>query len=63
MFKSIGFPKSDKSNEKRIALLPEDVKKMEKKEFLFFEENYGEHHGIDDNIYWLVPMFVVEKRY
>ena len=26
MFKSIGFPKSDKSNEKRIALLQEDVK-------------------------------------
>lgn len=51
MFKSIGFPKSDKGNEKRIALLPQDIKKIEHKEFLFFEEKYGEHHGINDEEY------------
>lgn len=62
MFKSIGFPKSDKSNEKRIALLPEDVKKMEKKEFLFFEENYGEHHGIDDKEYILAGANVCSRE-
>lgn len=51
MFKSIGFPKSDKDHEKRIALLPHDIEKMDHKEFLFFENKYGELHGITDEEY------------
>lgn len=62
MFRSMGFPKSDKSNEKRIALLPKDVKKIECKEFLFFEENYGEHHGIDDEEYILAGANICSRE-
>lgn len=49
--KSIGFLKSNKENEKRIALLPEDVKKIKNRKNLYFEENYAINFGICDEEY------------
>lgn len=38
--KTVGFLKSDKENEKRLAIVFEDVKKINNKEFVFFENGY-----------------------
>ena len=38
---TIGFPISKKENEKRRALLLNDLKYIKNKRFLFFEEGYG----------------------
>lgn len=48
---SIGFPISHKENEKRIALLPKDLKNIANKEMLFFETGYGKNNGFDDHDY------------
>lgn len=47
----IGFLKSDKHNEKRRALLPVDIANVKNKEYLYFEEGYGEGLGISDEEY------------
>lgn len=49
--KSIGFLKSTKRNEKRRALLPEQVGLIKNKEFLFFEKGYGDVLGYSDDDY------------
>lgn len=48
---TIGFLISTKENEKRRALLPEDIHKIKNKSKLFFEEGYGEEAGILDEEY------------
>jgi len=45
---SIGFPISRKENEKRRAIVPEFIRKMQHPEQLFFEYGYGEVLGISD---------------
>ena len=35
---NIGFIKSDKKNEQRRALLPNDIEKIKNKEYLYFEK-------------------------
>ena len=46
--KNIGFLKSVKENEKRIALLPKEVKYIKNKSEIFFEKNYAIELGIED---------------
>lgn len=49
--KSVGFPISHKENEKRRALLPDEVKLISHPEYLFFETGYGNVLGFSDNDY------------
>lgn len=49
--KTIGFPISDKENEFRRAIIPDDLKKIDHPEMLFFETEYGKVLGISDNEY------------
>lgn len=46
--KSIGFPISKKENEKRRALILADINKIKNKDYLFFEEGYGNDIGFTD---------------
>ncbi len=49
--KSIGFVISHKNNEKRRAILPNDLKNVVNCDRLFFERGYGEALGIADEEY------------
>ncbi|WP_273401842.1 N(5)-(carboxyethyl)ornithine synthase [Traorella massiliensis] len=46
--KSIGFPISKKENEKRRALILNDIKKIKNKSSLYFEKGYGHDIGFSD---------------
>ncbi|VVB79157.1 Uncharacterised protein [uncultured archaeon] len=48
---SIGFPRALMPEEKRIALLPEQVAGMKHPDRLFFESGYGEKCGFPDSDY------------
>ena len=48
---TIGFIKSDKENEKRIALIPEDTNKIENKDMVYIEQGYGLDLNISDEEY------------
>ena len=48
---SIGFPISHKENENRRALVPEDVKRVNRPAFLVFERGYGDVLGYRDEDY------------
>ena len=47
----IGFPISHKENENRRALVPEDVKRVNRPAFLVFERGYGDVLGYRDEDY------------
>jgi len=49
--KTMAFLKSDKENENRRVLLPDDIGKINHPEFLFFEKGYGEVLFIGDEEY------------
>ena len=50
--KIIGSVKEDLTNEKRISITPETVKKFVQLNFsVFLEKKYGEHLGINDEEY------------
>ncbi|MGG4180038.1 N(5)-(carboxyethyl)ornithine synthase [Virgibacillus pantothenticus] len=49
--KTMGFVVSKKENEKRRALLPQQIKFIKNKGSLFFEEGYGEVLGYNDKDY------------
>lgn len=49
--KTIGFLISRKNNEKRRAIVPKDLYKIQNKEYLYFEEGYGMSLGIADEEY------------
>ena len=49
--KKIGFLKSDKENEKRICILPEDLKKIRNVKNIFIEKDYGVDFNISDKEY------------
>ena len=46
--KNIGFPISKKENEKRRALILNDIKKIKNKSSLYFEKGYGRDIGFSD---------------
>lgn len=49
--KTIGFVISHKNNEKRRAIIPEDIKKIKNTSSLFIETGYGEAIGFSDQEY------------
>lgn len=49
--KTVGFPISRKENEKRRAIVPQDISKIRHPELLFFETGYGAVLGISDEDY------------
>ncbi|KRN08023.1 N(5)-(carboxyethyl)ornithine synthase [Liquorilactobacillus mali] len=51
IIKSVGFPLSTKENEKRIVLIPRDIRKMKYPQELYFEKGYGYNFGISDDEY------------
>ena len=46
--KTSGFPISQKDNEKRRALVPNDISKVKNKQYLFVEIGYGEVLGFTE---------------
>ena len=60
---NIGFIKSDKENEKRIALLPKDLENIMNKENIYFEEGYGKDLGISDDEYKKYGCKICEKNF
>ena len=53
--KSIGFLISEKENEKRRAIVLEDIDKVKNKSYLFFQSGYGLELGYTD-------MDIIEKE-
>ena len=49
--KTVGFPISHKENERRRALIPDDVKKVKNPGALYFETGYGTDLGFSDRDY------------
>lgn len=49
--RTMGFVRSDKKYEKRIAILPEDLSQVKYCEQLYFEEGYGGDFYVDDQAY------------
>ena len=49
--KKVGFLISKKNNEKRRALIPQDLLKIKHVEYLYFEKGYGKSLGIEDEEY------------
>lgn len=58
---TMGFVKSEKPYEKRIALLPQDIEKIKHRDQLYFEKGYGDDFGIEDIIYERMGCHVVSK--
>lgn len=59
---TIGFVKSEKLYEKRIAVLPKDIKKIAHKDCLYFEKGYASDFFISDEEYISLGCHVVEKQ-
>ncbi len=49
--KTVGFPISQKKNEKRRCLIPSDVKNILNKDYVYLEKGYGEVLGYSDEDY------------
>lgn len=49
--KTVGFPISDKTNENRRALTPNDINKIINVNYIYIEEGYGEVLGYSDDDY------------
>ena len=60
--KTVGFVISKKENEKRRALLPDDLKMVRNREKLFFEQGYGEVLGIEDSDYKKVGVNICSRE-
>lgn len=48
---TVGLPISHKENEKRRALIPDDIKYIKHPEMIWIEEGYGEVLGLEDALY------------
>jgi N5-(carboxyethyl)ornithine synthase len=59
---SIGFVVSGKENERRRALLPADVGRVKRREFLVFEEDYATELGFPDSAYTELGCRVVPRE-
>lgn len=62
MYKTIGFVKSDKPFEQRLALLPKDITKIQYKDYMYFEEGYGKDYGISDEEYLATGAHVATRK-
>lgn len=60
--KTIGFVKSDKENEKRIAFLPVNAKEIKNIKQIYVEEGYGSDSNISDQEYVNVGCHVVSHK-
>ncbi|MFA6022628.1 MAG: hypothetical protein WC781_00910 [Candidatus Pacearchaeota archaeon] len=60
--KSIGFPKPVRQDEKRIALLPKDIKTINNPGLLVFESGYGQAMGIEDIEYRKVGAIIENQE-
>jgi len=59
----IGFPKTKMSEERRIALLPEDINDhIKNPRLLYFERGYGRDFGIKDRDYRLTGAHIVDRK-
>lgn len=61
-FLTMGFVRSDKEYEKRIAILPEDLPNVKNCEQLYFEEGYGKDFCLDDQTYSDAGCHVVSRE-
>ncbi len=59
--KTVGLVISHKNNEKRRALLPEDLNKIQNLDYLYLEQGYGESIGLKDSDYSGVNFVSREK--
>jgi len=59
---TMGFPISHKNNERRRALLPEDLSRVQNASQLFFEKGYGEALNIRDEAYSRAGAHVVSRE-
>lgn len=62
LVRSIGFLISPKENEKRRAMLPEDIAKLKNPNMLYFEKGYGEVLGIKDEEYLNVGANIENRK-
>ena len=62
MKKTMGLLISHKNNEKRRAILPEDVKKLRNPDMLYFETGYGDSVGHTDEEYLAADAHVVPRE-
>ena len=60
--KTMGLLISHKNNEKRRAILPEEVARLRHPEMLFFETGYGTSVGIKDDAYLAAGAHVVSRE-
>ena len=60
--RTIGFVKSRKENELRIAILPQDLFSTENRDKIFIEKNYGEEFGISDSEYEKMGVSIVSRE-
>lgn len=49
--KTVGFPISQKENEKRRSLIPSDIENIKNKEAIYIEQGYGDVLGYSDDDY------------
>lgn len=60
--RTIGFPISTKENERRRAILPNQINAIVHKNQLFFEKNYGKELGIEDEEYCQAGANIVNRN-
>jgi len=58
----IGFPKPRMDEEDRIALIPDDLRKINDPTILFFEKGYGIKHGYKDKEYTDMGAHIVSSK-
>lgn len=59
--KTVGFPISEKENEKRRCLIPSDIINIKNKEFIFIEKGYGDVLGYSEEDYLKAGVKVASK--
>lgn len=59
--RTVGFVISKKENEKRRAILPEQIALLKNKQYLFFEQGYGEVLGYSDQQYINAGVNIVSR--
>lgn len=59
---TMAFVRSEKPYEKRIALLPEDMKEIKHLDHLYFEQGYGSDFQIEDSEYLALGCHIVSKE-
>lgn len=60
--KTMGFLISHKNNERRRALLPNDMKNIKNLSQLYFEKGYGESVGFSDDEYAKYGVNIVARE-